>query len=159
MFARDASINRVILGPEVILQLLPLLEVAGQIPILMQTVIGLPPTFAAAPPPGTFSSSTSTQADDASTSTQADDEGTVVSSSSKPAKIPRPPNAFILYRKAYHATIVGQNPGLHNNQICKCIPSLRVSFISDAIQPSSSVPCGTVSLRKLGPTSRLRQRS
>lgn len=34
-------------------------------------------------------------------------------------KIPRPPNAFILYRQHYHPIIKAQNPQLHNNDICK----------------------------------------
>ncbi|KAK4555259.1 hypothetical protein LTR86_007555 [Recurvomyces mirabilis] len=32
-------------------------------------------------------------------------------------KVPRPSNAFILYRKDWHSRIVAENPGLHNNQI------------------------------------------
>ncbi|KAK1782812.1 hypothetical protein QBC45DRAFT_194075 [Copromyces sp. CBS 386.78] len=35
----------------------------------------------------------------------------------KKAKIPRPPNAYILYRKDHHREIREQNPGLHNNEI------------------------------------------
>jgi hypothetical protein len=34
-------------------------------------------------------------------------------------KVPRPPNAFIIYRKDWHSTVVGANPGVHNNAICK----------------------------------------
>ena len=37
----------------------------------------------------------------------------------KKVKIPRPPNAYILYRKDHHRQIREQNPGLHNNEICK----------------------------------------
>nr|QIA97808.1 putative MAT1-2-1 protein [Teratosphaeria destructans] len=33
------------------------------------------------------------------------------------SKVPRPPNAFIIYRKEWHAEIVAQNPTLHNNAI------------------------------------------
>ncbi|OBT64551.1 hypothetical protein VE03_05316 [Pseudogymnoascus sp. 23342-1-I1] len=33
------------------------------------------------------------------------------------AKIPRPPNAFILYRKDHHQLVKDANPGIHNNQI------------------------------------------
>lgn len=33
-------------------------------------------------------------------------------------KVPRPPNAFIIYRKEWHPTVVAENPGLHNNAIC-----------------------------------------
>jgi hypothetical protein len=34
-------------------------------------------------------------------------------------KIPRPPNAWILYRKHHHTAFVAAHPGLDNNQICK----------------------------------------
>ena len=34
-------------------------------------------------------------------------------------KVARPPNAFIIYRKDWHAAIVAENPGVHNNAICK----------------------------------------
>ena len=37
----------------------------------------------------------------------------------KKSKIRRPPNAFILYRQKHHPIVKGQNPALHNNQICK----------------------------------------
>ena len=37
----------------------------------------------------------------------------------KKMKIPRPPNAYILYRKDHHRGVRQQNPGLHNNEICK----------------------------------------
>lgn len=33
--------------------------------------------------------------------------------------IPRPPNAFIIYRKDWHLKTVAANPSLHNNEICK----------------------------------------
>ena len=36
----------------------------------------------------------------------------------KPAKIARPPNAFILYRQHHHPLVKAGNPRLHNNQIC-----------------------------------------
>lgn len=44
------------------------------------------------------------------------------SSAGKPVtdKVPRPPNAFIIYRKEWHPKIVEQNPTLHNNKICEC---------------------------------------
>ncbi|RMZ78557.1 hypothetical protein DV737_g3840, partial [Chaetothyriales sp. CBS 132003] len=35
----------------------------------------------------------------------------------KKAKVPRPPNSFILYRQEYHPKLKAQNPGLHNNDI------------------------------------------
>lgn len=34
-------------------------------------------------------------------------------------KIPRPPNAYILYRKDHHPIVKAANPGIHNNGICK----------------------------------------
>jgi hypothetical protein len=34
-------------------------------------------------------------------------------------KIPRPPNAYILYRKDKHNEVKAQNPNLHNNEICE----------------------------------------
>jgi len=34
-------------------------------------------------------------------------------------KIPRPPNAYILYRKDKHNEVKAENPSLHNNEICK----------------------------------------
>jgi hypothetical protein len=34
-------------------------------------------------------------------------------------KVPRPPNAFILYRKDWHPIVVAAHPGVHNNAICK----------------------------------------
>jgi len=37
----------------------------------------------------------------------------------KSSKVSRPPNAFILYRQHQHPAMVAQNPGLHNNEICK----------------------------------------
>ncbi|RMY22330.1 hypothetical protein D0867_02795 [Hortaea werneckii] len=45
-----------------------------------------------------------------------------VASAGKPSKgsnpkVPRPPNAFIIYRKDWHARVVAENPGLHNNAI------------------------------------------
>lgn len=37
----------------------------------------------------------------------------------KPTKIPRPPNAYILYRKDRHNLVKAANPGITNNEICK----------------------------------------
>ena len=39
--------------------------------------------------------------------------------STKTAKIPRPPNAYILYRKERHNSVKDANPGITNNEICK----------------------------------------
>ena len=34
-------------------------------------------------------------------------------------KVPRPPNAFIIYRQEWHPKVVEQHPDMHNNDICK----------------------------------------
>ncbi len=34
-------------------------------------------------------------------------------------KIPRPMNAFLLYRQRHHPILKQANPALHNNEICK----------------------------------------
>lgn len=39
----------------------------------------------------------------------------------KNAKVPRPPNAFILYRQHHHPLVKAQYPDMHNNQICEFI--------------------------------------
>jgi len=39
--------------------------------------------------------------------------------SAKNAKVPRPPNAFILYRQRHHPQIKAAYPDFHNNDICK----------------------------------------
>lgn len=33
--------------------------------------------------------------------------------------VPRPPNCFILFRQHLHPLVVRDNPGVHNNEICK----------------------------------------
>lgn len=42
----------------------------------------------------------------------------VAQSKTKEKKIPRPPNAYILYRKERHHLIEEANPGITNNEIC-----------------------------------------
>ena len=37
----------------------------------------------------------------------------------KAGKVPRPPNAFILYRQHHHPLVKRASPHLHNNEICK----------------------------------------
>lgn len=37
----------------------------------------------------------------------------------KKDKVPRPPNAFILYRKEKHPMLKSEHPEYHNNDICK----------------------------------------
>lgn len=39
----------------------------------------------------------------------------------KKTKVPRPPNAFILYRQHHHPLVKAEYPDMHNNQICKSI--------------------------------------
>lgn len=51
----------------------------------------------------------------------------------KQAKILRPPNAFILYRKAHHEAVKAAHPGIHNNQICKFPLIMQVTHINFAI--------------------------
>lgn len=43
--------------------------------------------------------------------------GKTTSTKKAKAKVPRPPNAFIIYRKEWHPKIVAKMPNLHNNQI------------------------------------------
>jgi HMG (high mobility group) box len=43
----------------------------------------------------------------------------VAAASPRANKIPRPCNAWIMYRKDHHATFAATNTGLTNNQICK----------------------------------------
>lgn len=44
------------------------------------------------------------------------------STSTKPAKIPRPPNPFILYRQQNHPKVKAEHPDYHNNDICERPP-------------------------------------
>jgi len=102
MFVRDIAVGRVMLAPTVYLSQLPLLPdrhwtspIGYTMPILLS---GSVPNL----------SSTS------------DDPMERV----KPKKIPRPANAFILFRTAMHSSTVARYPGLHNNEICKFDVSL-----------------------------------
>jgi hypothetical protein len=45
------------------------------------------------------------------------------------AKVPRPPNSFILYRQHYHPIIKEQIPGIANNDICKSLHITRKNCI------------------------------
>lgn len=59
--------------------------------------------------------------DSATPSAEHDSEDEVmvdVAAAKAKKKVPRPPNAFIIYRKEWHPTVVAENPGLHNNAIC-----------------------------------------
>lgn len=53
------------------------------------------------------------------------------------AKIPRPPNAYILYRKDQQAALKAANPGIPNNDICKLLLVVLVNDSSaNIMQPS-----------------------
>jgi hypothetical protein len=91
MLVRDASVNRVLLGPISWFQSQGLLSVAGQLPVLLASEIE-----SAEPEP------------------KADKQ-----TKEAKEKIPRPPNAFILYRKDHHERMVKKHPETHNNHICK----------------------------------------
>lgn len=49
----------------------------------------------------------------------------------RPAKVPRPPNCFILYRQANHHLVKNANPGVSNNEICEylCMSLLDLKLI------------------------------
>lgn len=49
----------------------------------------------------------------------------------KHIKIPRPPNAYILYRKERHHLVKAANPGITNNEICE-LPLLFPHFSGHA---------------------------
>ena len=55
------------------------------------------------------------------------------SNTAKSSKILRPPNAFILYRKAHHEAVKAAHPGIHNNQICKFL------FLTSVIHVNISI--------------------
>lgn len=76
-------------------------------------------------------------------------------SSKKVAKVTRPPNAFICYRRQKHEIILAQNPGIHNNDICKifqksqlctCVFHFHIQMLTAFQQPRSLARCGTTSL-------------
>jgi hypothetical protein len=48
--------------------------------------------------------------------------------SSKRADIPRPMNAFLLYRQHHHPLIKAEYPDIHNNDICKSTSSSGYSI-------------------------------
>lgn len=51
-------------------------------------------------------------------------------------KVPRPPNAFILYRQHHHPLIKARRPEIHNNEICKAFHPQFLSSDSDKVQRS-----------------------
>lgn len=50
----------------------------------------------------------------------------------KPVKIPRPPNAYILYRKERHNIVKKTNPGISNNEICMSFARFLVNLTNKA---------------------------
>jgi hypothetical protein len=62
-------------------------------------------------------------------------------------KVPRPPNAFILYRKHHHTILKEKNPAIHNNQICEKFGPFRWIH-ANHIQLSPWEISGTMSLLK-----------
>lgn len=57
------------------------------------------------------------------------------------SKVPRPPNAFILYRQHHHPMVKQNNPGVHNNQICK---STMLFWCSSYLFANISQLCSSV---------------
>ncbi len=144
---RDAAVNRVLVGPRQVIDSLPLLQVAGHLPVLI-------PQFAI--PSAQASPATSTHMPSAG-------GGNVAATATKPAKIPRPPNAFIIYRKAYHAEIVAKNPGLHNNQICMLVQHLlneiRLTLCSGYYWPDVECRVSKSSCRIQGSSRKFEERA
>ena len=62
-------------------------------------------------------------------------------------KVARPPNAFIIYRKAWHSTVVAANPGVHNNAICKQIQFNFYRALANFIQLASLARSGRMKAR------------
>lgn len=53
-------------------------------------------------------------------------------------KVPRPPNAYILYRRDHHKAVKQSNPKLSNNDICRSRKSyLCINKLSLTEKPSS----------------------
>lgn len=71
--------------------------------------------------------------------------------SSKAAKVPRPPNAFILYRKHHHPKIKEAYPDFQNNDICKLKKSYRIAkHFTNKRQPSCWGSSGKQNRKKSG---------
>jgi HMG (high mobility group) box len=64
-----------------------------------------------------------------------------VPSYKRKAKIPRPPNAFILYRQEHHPKIKFAHPEYHNNDICesKLASERKIVLISNSCGPRQAV--------------------
>ena len=51
-------------------------------------------------------------------------------------KVPRPPNAFIIYRQEWHPKVVKEHPDWRNNDICKFELMFLISHVTNRMQPS-----------------------
>lgn len=91
MFVRDGNIDRILIGSIAFFQTQQLLSIAGQLPILLPVNVA----------------------------TRDQGLGSTNAKTDPALKIPRPPNAFIIYRKEHHASTVAKYPGIDNNGICK----------------------------------------
>jgi hypothetical protein len=140
MFVRDAAVSRIFLGPVAYFQTQTLIEVAGQLPI-MNAVVASPSSAVQTPPSVEYLG------------------GSGTSSIAAKSKIPRPPNAFIIYRKEHHAATLAKNPGVHNNTICKCHKIHYADKWTNVSQRSSLARCGPMRALQLGQIIRLRLRS
>jgi hypothetical protein len=109
MLEKDALVPCILIGS--------VIYVASQIPIL------LPSPDEITPPP-TESSPTHSESPVVQHDKIAEESSPITSEDSvlveaKKIKVPRPPNAFIIYRKHHHASTAAAHPGVHNNQICE----------------------------------------
>lgn len=117
MYCRDGThVDRYLLGPVSTFcsEQYALLDIVGELPVLM-------------PPP---------------VSPQDEPAGPVGNDEQADRKIPRPPNAYILYRKDRHQEVKDANPGITNNEICECTPVSLEFVMSNLFQRSSSVRGG-----------------
>lgn len=77
--------------------------------------------------PAFFGTSVSVASHDTVSNTQSGTPAGIQQQRGKPLgamknpKVPRPPNAFILYRQHHHPEIKAAYPDFHNNDICKFI--------------------------------------
>lgn len=94
----------------------PVLEIDLKVDQAANTVMAVPTKVAS---PSVAGEAATSPASDASQD-ELRNSGSFFEAKKKKVKVPRPPNAFIIYRKEWHPIMVQQNPGLHNNAICKC---------------------------------------
>jgi hypothetical protein len=110
MLVRDGSLHRVFLGPVDAFNNQLLMTPPGQALTMAQVPQNALPPLPAQPPVAQVITITSGSATSSSRASSPQNDG---------EKIPRPANAWIMYRKHHHASFVAANPGVHNNQICK----------------------------------------